>query len=141
MSKVPKVFVPDLFNGCATPCAKCPYRKDAPLALWSADEFKQLLATEDDLLGATYGCHNNDGTVCRGWFIDQRERGFPSIALRMTLATRNIDADAIDRITAPEGVELFSDIYTMSKANFPTIRFRKPKSKGHYRRPKAKTAK
>lgn len=126
MSKAPRPFVPDLFNGCTTPCAKCPYRKDAPLALWSADEFKQLLATESDMIGAVYGCHNNDATVCRGWFLDQRERGFPSIALRMALATHNVSAETIDAVKAPDGVELFPDVHTMAKANFPHKRWKRP---------------
>lgn len=52
------------------PCKQCPYRKDAPLAKWSAEEFSALLATECDELGAVYGCHNADGNLCAGWALD-----------------------------------------------------------------------
>ncbi len=126
MSKSPKAFVPDLFGGCTTPCTKCPYRKDAPLALWSADEFKDLLRTEADALGATYGCHNNDGTVCRGWFIDQRRRGFPSIMLRVSLAIHRITFEQQEAIQAPKGVKLFRSVVAMARTNFPRLRWAKP---------------
>ncbi len=122
MSKAPKTFVPDLFGGCTTPCAKCPYRKDAPLALWSREEFTRLMETEADLVGSVFGCHNNDATVCRGWFLDQRRRYYPSIRLRVLLATSNIDPVALEAITAPEGVDLFPSVNAMVKANFPRLK-------------------
>lgn len=50
----------------AEPCAKCPYRKDAPLAHWHAEHFTDLLAKSGDPMCPVYLCHNADGNLCAG---------------------------------------------------------------------------
>lgn len=72
------------------PCASCPYRTDAPLELWSPEEFLDLLRNDRSQFGTLYGCHkyrkrSNEAQVCVGWLINQRERNVPSMMLRMTL--------------------------------------------------------
>ena len=55
------------------PCAQCPYRRDAPLAKWHPQHFVDLILADRSLFGAIYLCHNQDGNVCVGWALDQRE--------------------------------------------------------------------
>lgn len=107
------------------PCACCPYRKDAPLRHWDRSEFVRLLAADaDPVNGAVYGCHNHakvapaERGVCVGWLIDQRERGVPSIKLRLKLAFGGADATAqFNEARPPEGVELYPSIKAMCRAN------------------------
>lgn len=75
---------------CKSPCANCPYRKDAPLQLWDKAEFAKLLDKDNEYMGTTYMCHKKNGSVCVGWLIDQDNRNLPSIALRMSLMKHNV---------------------------------------------------
>jgi hypothetical protein len=83
---------------CTTPCNNCPYRKDAPLQHWSEDEFKDLIKNDGDYMGTVYGCHKNNGTVCVGWLINQDERGFPSIALRLKLSKDKVSHAYLNKL-------------------------------------------
>jgi len=72
------------------PCASCPYRTDARPEFWHPAEFVRLLDTERSQLGVVYGCHEyrkrpNEARVCIGWLLNQRDRGCPSIMLRLAL--------------------------------------------------------
>lgn len=98
------------------PCANCPYRKDAPRKLWHRSEFERLLATERSEFGAFYGCHKNDGNPCAGWLLDQRERGYPSIMLRMTLCASTEAVTCAEALT-DGGHALFPSIEAMCRAN------------------------
>lgn len=107
------------------PCACCPYRKDAPLRHWDKAEFVDLLAADADPMGgAVYGCHNHaklppeERGPCVGWLIDQRERGVPSIKLRLKLTFGGKEAaEQFNEARAPEGVELYPSIKAMCRAN------------------------
>lgn len=72
--------------GGRTPCGDCPYRRDAPLGKWDPREFVELEKSDMDLASPMYGCHKKDGTLCRGWVIDQRERDMPNVTLRFHVA-------------------------------------------------------
>lgn len=100
-----------------TPCANCPYRKDAPLALWSVDEFKALLDSDKDTIGTVYQCHKKDGNVCVGWLINQNNRRLPSIALRLQLSKQNITREYLDQLHCK--TPMFDTIEEMCQANFP----------------------
>jgi hypothetical protein len=106
------------FKG-TTPCNSCPYRMDAPLQLWDKAEFEDLLASEKDYIGKLYQCHKNNGTVCRGWLIDQDNRRLPSIALRMQLSKENITREYLDKLHCK--APLYGSIEEMVKANYPEI--------------------
>lgn len=99
------------------PCSSCPYRVDAKRQLWAVEEFERLLEKDRDLLGAIYRCHKNDGSICRGWLINQRERNFPSVALQINLGTKDISDDYIDGLYSP--APLFETIEAMIQANYP----------------------
>lgn len=101
------------------PCNNCPYRKDAPLGHWSIEEFKDLLEKESDYMGATYGCHKNDGHVCVGWLMNQDKRNFPSIALRLSLSRNKVTRKYLDSLTCKS--EMFDTVEEMCEANFPEL--------------------
>lgn len=105
---------------CRTqPCNNCPYRLDAPLQHWSIDEFKDLMASDNDYMGKVYGCHKNDGHVCVGWLMNQDKRRLPSIALRISLSTNKVTREYLDKLHCKSG--LFESIEEMAVANFPEI--------------------
>lgn len=105
---------------CKTsPCNNCPYRKDAPLRLWSIEEFKDLLANENDYMGATYGCHKQDGKLCTGWLMNQDQRRFPSIALRMFLSKNNVTREFLDSLKSE--APMFKTVKEMCEANYKGI--------------------
>lgn len=56
------------------PCGTCPYRRDVPAGIWSADEYAKLPRydgeTGDQIMkGATglFFCHQQNGKLCAGW--------------------------------------------------------------------------
>lgn len=100
-----------------SPCNNCPYRKDAPLAHWSVEEFRDLLASEETQFGKVYGCHKNDDSVCVGWLMNQDENRFPSISLRMALSRHGIDRKYLDNLTCRS--DRYSSIAQMCEANYP----------------------
>ena len=104
---------------CTQPCNNCPYRKDAPLQLWDKFEFIKLKEKENDYMGAVYGCHKNNGSICVGWLMKQDENNFPSIALRMQLSKDNVTREYLDSLNSPS--PLYKNVDAMIKANFPEI--------------------
>jgi hypothetical protein len=56
------------------PCGTCPYRRDVPPGVWSAEEYAKLPRydgeTGDQIMQGGTGlffCHQNDGKLCAGW--------------------------------------------------------------------------
>ena len=53
------------------PCTSCPYRKDVPSGIWDEGEYDKLAGYDEEEMwmqpSATFGCHQADGSVCRGW--------------------------------------------------------------------------
>lgn len=102
-----------------SPCKDCPYRKDAPLQKWDKGHFEDLLDNDKSDMGALYNCHKNNGSVCRGWLINQDNRRFPSIALRLKLSNEKITRQYLDKLHSP--APLYSSLEDMIKANYPEI--------------------
>ena len=102
------------------PCGSCPYRRDAKLGLWHPSEFENLARTEREQMGAIFGCHatikQKPPSVCAGWLINQRERGVPSIALRLTLMRNKEAVDCLEKVN-DGGHELYDSIEEMIEAN------------------------
>lgn len=99
------------------PCSNCPYRKDAPLKHWDKAEFADLLSKDKDMMGASYGCHKNDGTLCTGFVINQDKRGMPSIRLRIELSQLGVRVADLDKLSCKS--EMFETIEDMAHANYP----------------------
>lgn len=89
------------------------------MQLWAKVEFEQLLENDKKLLGASYLCHKQDGSCCKGWLINQKQRKFPSIKLRMQLSKNNIDRNYLDKLHS--SVPMFESIEEMASANYPEI--------------------
>lgn len=63
-----------LLTVAKAPCKSCPYRKDVPSGVWSADEYVKLPTYDGNMAeqGMTGGaprfdCHQQDGKLCAGW--------------------------------------------------------------------------
>ncbi len=102
------------------PCKSCPYRTDAPLNLWSDEEFQDLLDNERSQMGTTYGCHkfrkkHGDAQVCVGWLLNQRAHGVPSLILRMNLIRNDAALACYNEASSP--VELYGSMEEMCAAN------------------------
>lgn len=103
------------------PCKSCPYRKDAKLGFWSAQEFFNLEVNDarDDPSSPIYACHGTvrlpEPTVCAGWLMDQRKRRTDNMQLRITIAT-NEDALAC-YLEVDCDAEMFDSIQEMVQAN------------------------
>ncbi len=52
------------------PCGSCPYRRDVPSGVWSAEEYEKLPLFDRDTgeqPPAVFVCHQQDGRICAGW--------------------------------------------------------------------------
>lgn len=98
-----------------TPCGDCPYRRDAPLGHWSPEEFIELERSDMDPTSPMYGCHKKDGTLCRGWLMDQRERDVPNLSLRMQMGMVRGFREVIASVHCP--VPRWPSIRVMAQAN------------------------
>lgn len=113
------------------PCGNCPFRKDAPRAHWDQTMYLMLLRIDRECEdvgsvmsggGSLFGCHKDKGIptpearVCGGWLVNQRERGVPSIQLRVSLST-NPEARAGMEAVSNGGHELFATVLELCEAN------------------------
>lgn len=106
------------FKG-TTPCKDCPYRIDAPLRKWDVGHFVDLLKNDAVYMGVTYHCHKNNGSVCRGWLIDQDNRNFPSIALRLELSRKHVTREYLDKLHCRSA--MYGSVQKMVEANYPEL--------------------
>lgn len=106
------------FKGIS-PCKDCPYRIDAPLKKWHIDHFSDLLNNDTSMLGAVYSCHKKDGSVCRGWLMDQDKRYFPSNMLRLQLIKENVTRAYLDKLHCK--TPLYNSLKDMCIANYPEL--------------------
>lgn len=52
------------------PCGSCPYRRDVPSGIWSAEEYDKLPEYDGETWEQPPGvfmCHQRDGRLCGGW--------------------------------------------------------------------------
>lgn len=52
------------------PCTSCPYRRDVPSGVWSAEEYEKLPRFDGELITqppSVFLCHQQDDTLCSGW--------------------------------------------------------------------------
>ncbi|WP_428957875.1 DUF6283 family protein [Streptomyces sp. cg35] len=85
-----------------TPCAACPYRRDVPAGVWSAEDYAKL-PPYDGETGAqpagVFQCHLYDGDderarVCGGWA--GCHDGVHLLALRLALVTGGMSAADVE---------------------------------------------
>jgi hypothetical protein len=104
------------------PCNNCPYRCDAPLQLWHREEFLKLLENDaTPIQSPMYSCHKNNGHGCVGWLINQRERRFPSIQLRLKLMEGG-EEEIKYLYSLSCDSEMYKSIEEMILTNFPDLK-------------------
>lgn len=99
----------------AKPCDTCPYLRTTPVGIWHPEEYSKLQANDHDT-GSTFGCHLNDGSLCRGWLADQKRRGIPNLNLRLRLMCNSTDLDTYKSVN-PRDPDLYTSIAEMCDAN------------------------
>lgn len=90
------------------PCESCPYRKDAPSGLWSAQEYDKLPLYDRETFYqpfAPFACHAAPDNYCYGWVAVHMNRGHPYELLALRLAACAAGEKTL-RIPLPQ-VELF----------------------------------
>jgi len=102
---------PYLIKGPAPrPCESCPYRKDVPSGVWSADEYAKLRDYDGQTWKQPPGlfqCHQSGpqdraARLCAGWVGCH---GQELLALRIGVAAGTLDASVMEYAT---DVELFA---------------------------------
>lgn len=108
-----------------SPCRSCPYRDDdALLGKWHRDHYQSVLDAEASPFGAVFACHCHGSRppgergLCAGFAIDQRERGFPSIMMRIQMTDAAVAA-AVKAMRA-DG-PMHKDASTMARLNLRVI--------------------
>lgn len=76
------------------PCGSCPYRRDAPSGVWSAEEYEKLPLYDGptgEQAMSVFMCHQQDGCLCAGWVgtHDMEE----NLALRLAVASDAITVE------------------------------------------------
>lgn len=71
----------------AQPCEACPYRRDVPSGLWSAEEYDKLPPYDAETWEQPFdgfSCHATPEFYCHGWAVVHMSRGhaFELLALR-----------------------------------------------------------
>ena len=108
-----------------TPCKSCPYRKDAKLGFWHAQEFIDLLHNDEDggFTAPLYGCHGSakqaEPSICAGWLLDQKGR-MENIQLRLALLQSQEARDCFDAVSCD--VELYGSLREMVMVNLKAMR-------------------
>jgi hypothetical protein len=74
-------------------CGTCPYRRDTPSGVWSAEEYEKLREYDREFPPAlaVFWCHQYNATgrptVCRGWLSTHRDH--PAVRLGLALGALN----------------------------------------------------
>lgn len=100
---------PGRFRYQPRPCPRCPWRRDAPRAVFSVPVFQHSARTTYDLAEVTFGCHasdRRDPLICAGFLL----RG-ASDNLRVRLAMMH------QEITVSSPISLYDDYREMAVAN------------------------
>lgn len=96
-----------------TPCAECPWRKDAPLGAFPAEAFRQSALTAYDAAPTAFACHmsgHDAPAVCAGFVIAHGEN---NLSIRLSQHTERLDTGSI----SDGGLELFENYREMAVAN------------------------
>lgn len=119
------------------PCESCPYRRDAPAGLWTADEYEKLPDYDKEPMweqpAAAFYCHQQDGRLCAGWVACHSAQHHGHVlALRMMPGGREIAEYTTDVPVFASGTE--AALHGMSGVERPDEKARKMISKLERRR-------
>lgn len=76
------------------PCGTCPYRRDVPSGIWSADEYDKLPHYDGEMAWQNphlFACHQNDGKLCAGWLACHGD----GLAIRLALIKGTLDPSVL----------------------------------------------
>lgn len=84
------------------PCTSCPYRRDCPSGVWSAEDYFKLVKYDRNEEFAVFLCHQTElageEIVCRGWLTVQID----SVAARLAVLRGMLtDAQRCAKVTVP----------------------------------------
>lgn len=81
------------------PCKSCPYRRDVPSGVWSANEYQKLPAYDGEMVeqlahGGTglFLCHQRNNALCSGWLACHG----PGNLIAMRLHAGHVEPAAFD---------------------------------------------
>ena len=86
-------------------CLTCPYRRDTPPGIWSAEEYEKLRGYDEqwgqDPIIAVFHCHQENATdrptVCRGWLATHQD----CVAGRLACTTGLLCSEDVPRELEP----------------------------------------
>lgn len=86
------------------PCDSCPYRRDVPSGVWSANEYEKLTQYDNETALQPQGvfqCHQQDADsdqarLCAGWVACH---GQELLALRLGIAIGDVEPEVMDYTT------------------------------------------
>ena len=87
------------------PCSACPYRRDVPSGVWSADDYAKLPPYDRPTLDQpvqAFPCHATSEHLCHGWAVCHSGRGHDRelLALRFVAVLSGADPE-IPEATVP----------------------------------------
>lgn len=81
------------------PCGSCPYRKDVPPGVWSAEEYEKLPPYDGETFEQPIGmflCHRQDGHLCAGWVATHDMQ--QSLSFRLAATFEGVTDEWVDGI-------------------------------------------
>jgi len=94
------------------PCIACPYRRDVPSGVWSAQEYDKLVdydSPTSEQPFAPFACHATPEHFCHGWAVVHSNRGHAYELLALRIA--RLDVEDVPMA----GVALFQSGYQVAK--------------------------
>lgn len=112
---------------CAeSPCPSCPYRKDTPKGVWAQDHYEMLPQYDGDIgeqvtkgAFAPFGCHYDNGNLCRGWIDCHGAENLLSLRL----------AEVSDEMFTPPKADVYASGAEVLKANLPHMENPSPEAR------------
>lgn len=79
-------------------CVECPWRRSAPAGKFSADKYRELATTAEDMSQRVFTCHmtpEHKPNACAGWI---QQQGGHNLTIRMALISGAIDLAEIEPV-------------------------------------------
>jgi len=97
----------------SSPCAECPWRRDAPIGAFPVEAYQHSARTCYDMAGHMFACHMAGATkpqTCAGFLLSRGAAH--NLAVRMAMIEGRLDLDAV-----ASDVPLYASYQEMAEAN------------------------
>jgi hypothetical protein len=77
-------------------CVECPWRRSTPVGKFSADKYRELAGTAEDMSQRVFTCHmtpEHKPNACAGWI---QQQGGHNLTIRMALIGGSLDLSEIE---------------------------------------------